>query len=79
MFSEPTGGWFVPFVGYTGRIIPKHIMKEFVGAKLDYSWNLQVEASVLQDVMSGRRRRRPNDARWRDLEHRGVEEGVMRT
>jgi peptide/nickel transport system substrate-binding protein len=118
-FKEPTGGWFVPFVGYTGMIIPKHIMKDFVGAKAreapintklvgtgpyfvddfkpgdlviykanphyrdadkvgferiemkgggdpttaaravfqtgeyDYSWNLQVEAQVLQDIMSG--------------------------
>ena len=32
-FKEPTGGWFVPFVGGNGMIIPKHIMKDYVGAK----------------------------------------------
>ena len=32
-FKEPTGGWFVPFVGGNGQILPKHIMKDFVGAK----------------------------------------------
>ncbi|HZO26065.1 MAG TPA: peptide ABC transporter substrate-binding protein [Chloroflexota bacterium] len=118
-FKEPTGGWFVPFAGTNGQIIPKHIMKDFVGAKsreapintkligtgpyvvddfkpgdlvvykpnphyrdlskmafdrleikgggdavsaaravfqtgeFDYSWNLQVEATVLQDIMNG--------------------------
>jgi peptide/nickel transport system substrate-binding protein len=118
-FKEPTGGWFVPFVGTNGQILPKHIMKDFVGAKsreaplntkligtgpymvedfkpgdlviykpnpnfrdaakglferielkgggdpttaaravfqtgeFDYSWNLQVEAPVLQEIMNG--------------------------
>ena len=118
-FREPTGGWFVPFAGTNGQILPKHIMKDFVGAKsreaplntkligtgpymvddfkpgdlviykpnpnfrdasklafdrleikgggdavsaaravfqtgeFDYSWNLQVEAAVLQDIMNG--------------------------
>ena len=32
-FKEPTGGWHVPFAGTNGSILPKHIMKEFVGAK----------------------------------------------
>ena len=32
-FKEPTGGWFVPFVGGNGQILPKHIMKDFVGSK----------------------------------------------
>jgi peptide/nickel transport system substrate-binding protein len=32
-FKEPTGGWYVPFVGTNGQILPQHIMKEFVGAK----------------------------------------------
>ena len=32
-FKGPTGGWFVPFSGSNGQIIPKHIMKDFVGAK----------------------------------------------
>jgi peptide/nickel transport system substrate-binding protein len=118
-FKEPTGGWYVPFSGSNGQILPKHIMKDFIGAKsreaplntkligtgpymvdefkpgdlvtykpnpnyrdagklgferleikgggdavsaaravfqtgeMDYSWNLQVEAPVLQDIMAG--------------------------
>ena len=118
-FKEPTGGWYVPFVGGNGQILPKHAMKDFVGSKsreaplntkvfgtgpymvdefkpgdlvvykpnpnfrdagkglferielkgggdatsaarsvfqtgeFDYAWNLQVEAPVLQDIMSG--------------------------
>jgi peptide/nickel transport system substrate-binding protein len=118
-FKEPTGGWFVPFSGQNGQILPKHLIKEFIGAKsreaplnmklvgtgpyvvddfkpgdlviykanpnyrdaskvgferielkgggdavsaaravfqtgeLDYAWNLQVEAAVLQDVSNG--------------------------
>jgi peptide/nickel transport system substrate-binding protein len=118
-FKEPTGGWHVPFAGGQGPILPKHIMKEFIGAKsreaplntklfgtgpfmvddfkpgdlvvykpnpnyrdaakvgfsriemkgggdattaaraafqtgeFDYSWNLQVEAPVLQEIMQG--------------------------
>ncbi|MFN8632298.1 MAG: peptide ABC transporter substrate-binding protein [Chloroflexota bacterium] len=32
-FKEPTGGWFVPFVGGNGQILPKHLMKDFIGAK----------------------------------------------
>ncbi len=32
-FKEPTGGWYVPFAGGNGQILPKHIMKDFVGAK----------------------------------------------
>ena len=31
-FKEPTGGWHQPFAG-NGAILPKHIMKDFVGAK----------------------------------------------
>ncbi|MGE3269650.1 MAG: peptide ABC transporter substrate-binding protein [Chloroflexota bacterium] len=32
-FKEPTGGWYVPFVGGNGQILPKHIMKDYVGTK----------------------------------------------
>ncbi|MCC6177916.1 MAG: peptide ABC transporter substrate-binding protein [Chloroflexi bacterium] len=32
-FKEPTGGWYVPFVGTNGQILPKHAMKDFIGAK----------------------------------------------
>jgi peptide/nickel transport system substrate-binding protein len=119
IFKEPTGGWHQPFAGGNGAILPKHIMKDFIGAKsreaplntkligtgpymvedfkpgdlviykpnpnfrdaakvgfsriemkgggdpttaaravfqtgeYDYSWNLQVEAPVLQDIMQG--------------------------
>jgi peptide/nickel transport system substrate-binding protein len=118
-FKEPTGGWYQPFVGFNGMILPKHIMKDFVGARsreaplntkalgtgpymvedfkpgdlviykpnpnyrdagkiafsqiemkgggdapsaaravfqtgeYDYSWNLQVEWQVLEDIMKG--------------------------
>ncbi len=31
-FTEPNPGWFGPFVGPLGMIIPEHIMKDFVGA-----------------------------------------------
>jgi ABC-type transport system substrate-binding protein len=43
---EPTGRSFVPFVGYTGTIIPKHIMQEYVGAKAR-------EAPILKDIKNG--------------------------
>jgi len=32
-FKEPTGGWMVAFSGYNGQVIPKHIMKDYIGAK----------------------------------------------
>jgi peptide/nickel transport system substrate-binding protein len=32
-FKEPTGGWFVAFAGTNGQVLPKHIMKDFTGAK----------------------------------------------
>jgi peptide/nickel transport system substrate-binding protein len=32
-FKEPTGGWFVPFAGSNGQVLPKHAMKDFIGAK----------------------------------------------
>jgi peptide/nickel transport system substrate-binding protein len=118
-FKEPTGGWYQPFVGTNGPILPKHVLKDSIGAnarnapfnlksfgtgpymiedfkpgdlviykpnpnfreagkpsfsrielkgggdatsaaravfqtgEYDYSWNLQVEAPVLQDIMQG--------------------------
>ncbi|HEY8601095.1 MAG TPA: peptide ABC transporter substrate-binding protein, partial [Thermomicrobiales bacterium] len=30
-FKEPTPGWYIPFVGYYGLIIPEHIFKEGIG------------------------------------------------
>jgi peptide/nickel transport system substrate-binding protein len=118
-FKEPTGGWFQPFSGSNGQIVPKHALKDYMGAnarnapfnlksfgtgpylvedfkpgdlviykanpnyrdpakpafarvelkgggdaagaaravfqtaEYDYGWNLQVEAPVLQDIMTG--------------------------
>jgi peptide/nickel transport system substrate-binding protein len=31
-FNEPTPGWFGPFVGALGMIVPEHILKDFVGS-----------------------------------------------
>jgi peptide/nickel transport system substrate-binding protein len=31
-FKQPTPGWFGPFVGGLGLIIPQHILKDYVGA-----------------------------------------------
>lgn len=31
-FKQPTGGWYVPFVGDQGLILPKHVLDKFVGA-----------------------------------------------
>ncbi len=30
-FEEPTPGWYVPFVGYYGLILPEHIFKDGIG------------------------------------------------
>jgi peptide/nickel transport system substrate-binding protein len=30
-FKEPTAGWYVPFVGANGMILPKHALKDHVG------------------------------------------------
>ena len=31
-FKAPTGGWYVPFVGSNGHIIPKHALSDYIGA-----------------------------------------------
>jgi len=31
-FKSPTGGWYVPFVGEAGQIIPKHALEQYMGA-----------------------------------------------
>jgi peptide/nickel transport system substrate-binding protein len=31
-FKEPTGGWYVPFVGGTGTVLPRHAFANHVGA-----------------------------------------------
>jgi peptide/nickel transport system substrate-binding protein len=41
-FKQPTGGWFVPFTGYNGLIIPKHALASFVGSTArDAPFNLK--------------------------------------
>lgn len=32
-FTEPTGAWAIPFMGYNGCILPKHVLKDAVGAR----------------------------------------------
>jgi len=32
-FKSPTGGWFVPFCGSNGQILPRHLMKDYLGEK----------------------------------------------
>jgi peptide/nickel transport system substrate-binding protein len=32
-FKGPTGGWFVPFTGANGWILPKHALDQFTGSK----------------------------------------------
>ena len=41
-FKQPTGGWFVPFTGYNGMIVPKHALSAYVGATArDAPFNLK--------------------------------------
>jgi peptide/nickel transport system substrate-binding protein len=41
-FKQPTGGWFVPFLGYNGTILPKHTLSNYVGtAARDAPFNLK--------------------------------------
>jgi peptide/nickel transport system substrate-binding protein len=41
-FKAPTGGWYVPFVGSGGQILPKHALAEYVGsASRDAPFNLK--------------------------------------
>jgi peptide/nickel transport system substrate-binding protein len=32
-FKQPTGGWFVPFCGSSGQILPQHLLKDYLGEK----------------------------------------------
>jgi peptide/nickel transport system substrate-binding protein len=32
-FKAPTGGWYAPFTGGTGMILPKHVLQEFNGSQ----------------------------------------------
>ena len=41
-FKAPTGGWYVPFVGTGGTILPKHALEQYVGtASRDAPFNLK--------------------------------------
>ncbi|MBV9326397.1 MAG: peptide ABC transporter substrate-binding protein [Chloroflexi bacterium] len=41
-FKAPTGGWYVPFVGSAGQILPKHALEQYVGAaSRDAPFNLK--------------------------------------
>jgi peptide/nickel transport system substrate-binding protein len=41
-FKAPTGGWYVPFAGTGGSILPKHALEQYVGAaSRDAPFNLK--------------------------------------
>ena len=41
-FKQPTGGWYVPFVGANGVVVPKHALANYVGsASRDAPFNLK--------------------------------------
>ena len=41
-FKQPTGGWYVPFVGAGGQILPKHTLQQYVGtASREAPFNLK--------------------------------------
>jgi peptide/nickel transport system substrate-binding protein len=41
-FKAPAPGWFIPFAGNGGMIVPKHALKDYVGAKArDAPFNLK--------------------------------------
>ncbi|HEY3110434.1 MAG TPA: ABC transporter substrate-binding protein, partial [Chloroflexota bacterium] len=41
-FKDATPGWYVPFVGQTGMVLPKHALAEYVGSKAkDAPFNLK--------------------------------------
>jgi peptide/nickel transport system substrate-binding protein len=41
-FKAPTGGWYVPFVGSNGHILPKHVLQDYIGsASRDAPYNLK--------------------------------------
>jgi peptide/nickel transport system substrate-binding protein len=56
-FKQPTGGWFVPFLGYNGTILPKHVLANYVGtAARDAPFNLKAFGTgpyLIQDFKPG--------------------------
>jgi peptide/nickel transport system substrate-binding protein len=56
-FKQPTGGWYVPFVGASGVILPKHVLKDYVGsASRNAPFNLKAFGTgpyMVQDFKPG--------------------------
>jgi peptide/nickel transport system substrate-binding protein len=56
-FKQPTGGWFVPFLGYNGTVLPKHVLANYVGsAARDAPFNLKAFGTgpyLIQDFKPG--------------------------
>ena len=41
-FKQPTGGWYVPFTGGNGMVVPKHALEKYMGASSrDAPFNLK--------------------------------------
>jgi peptide/nickel transport system substrate-binding protein len=56
-FKQPTGGWYVPFVGESGQIVPKHALEQYTGAtSRDAPFNLKAFGTgpyMVQDFKPG--------------------------
>jgi peptide/nickel transport system substrate-binding protein len=56
-FKQPTGGWYVPFVGASGVIVPRHALQDFVGsASRNAPFNLKAFGTgpyMVQDFKPG--------------------------
>jgi peptide/nickel transport system substrate-binding protein len=56
-FKQPTGGWFVPFLGYNGTVLPKHALASYIGAAArDAPFNLKAFGTgpyLIQDFKPG--------------------------
>jgi peptide/nickel transport system substrate-binding protein len=56
-FKQPTGGWFVPFLGYNGTVLPKHVLSNYVGTTArDAPFNLKAFGTgpyLIQDFKPG--------------------------
>jgi peptide/nickel transport system substrate-binding protein len=56
-FKQPTGGWFVPFLGANGTVLPKHVLANYVGAAArDAPFNLMAFGTgpyMVQDFKPG--------------------------
>src|SRR5438128_879572 len=56
-FKQPTGGWYVPFVGGPGMVLPKHLLEKYIGtASRDAPFNqksLGTGPYMVQDFKPG--------------------------